>query len=146
MVEHMTLELSIMLHRLCGASQDLQGEGEQCRWDALAKWQHNVDGRFGKFSESLKMTTASVDEVRRMLIALMGAQRRGPSVGSATQTMVNVLATAQELILSDLEHEVPTMDRPPPQFVVVPRTDVVLQASVAQFTLSYDMDIGVEEA
>ena len=102
--------------------------------------------RFGEFSESLKATMASVDEVRRMLIALMGAQRRGPSVGPATQTMANVTATAQELTLSDSEHEVPAMDRPPPQFVVVPQTDVMLQASVAQSTLPYDMDIGVEEA
>ena len=73
MVQHMTLELSVMVHRLCGASQDVQGEGEQSHWDALAKWQLGVDGRFGEFSESLKATTVSVDEVRRMLVALMGA-------------------------------------------------------------------------
>ena len=63
MVEHMTLELSVMLHRVCGASQDLQGKGEQCPWDALAKWQLGVDGRFGEFSESLKATDVSIDEV-----------------------------------------------------------------------------------
>ena len=114
----------------CFSCDMVQGEGEMSRWDALAKWQLGMDDRFGEVSATTKATNAAVDELRHMLVAFIQAHKVAPSVVTAKHTLANVTATAQELTLSEWEQDLPSMNRPAPEFQVLQWADASAQARV----------------